>query len=323
MTPESDIPSVGTLSQCPLCGSNKLKGRCVPGHWIGEEVFGSYRAQLGLCQCRTCSFVFVNPRPNQALLNVFYSGAKYSPHQHIQCGLVQQKSAEFVLSVLAKHVDFCRGRKLLDWGCGGGFFLKSAARSGWDATGFDVSTEALEACRKQDLIVTNRVDDLQENSFDVITLIHVVEHVSDFGQLFVLLKRLLARNGRLFIEVPNSKSLRAILCRRFLTRYANFDERFRSFPIHLSYFSRATLVQLLCKYQFQVEAISTCSMGIEQLIRRKPSSGGAPVLPATTAIQKRPPGGMRRVIQSGKDIVKHALFDLGMGDTLVVIARRQ
>ncbi len=320
MASESDVPSVETLPHCPLCGSNKLKRRRVPEHRIGEDVFGPYRTQLGLCQCHSCSFVFISPRPNQALLDVFYSGSSYSPHKHIQCASVQEKNAQFVLSVLARHMGRCRGRRLLDWGCGGGFFLKCAGGSGWDATGFDVSSEALESCRKARLTVANRVDELQENSFDAITLIHVLEHVTDPGSLLGVLKRLLAQDGRLFIEVPNSKSLRAILSRPFLIRHANFDERFRSFPIHLSYFSRATLVDLLRKHGFQVVAISSCGMGIEQLIRRPPSSTTAPGPAATAAGQKR--GGMGRVIQAGKKMIKRAFFGLGLGDSLVVIARR-
>jgi len=323
MTPESEIPSVEPLSYCLVCGSNKLKRRRVPGHWIGEDVFGPYKTQLGLCQCLTCSFVFVNPRPNEALLNAFYSGSNYRPHRHIQSESVQEGNARFVLSVLAEHEDCCRGKRLLDWGCGGGFFLKSAASFGWDATGYDVSAEALESCRKERLMVVGNVDELPENSFDVITLVHVLEHIANPGPLLVSLKRLLAPNGRLFVEVPNSKSLRATLAHPLLIRCANFDERFRSFPIHLSYFSRATLVKLLRKCEFQVETLSTCGMGIEQLIRRKRPSISASVETATATGHKQPPDGMRRVIRRAKYIVKNVFFGLGMGDSLVVVARRQ
>ncbi len=224
------------LTKCLICESGSLKRLAVPGHWSGEEFFRPYREQFGLCKCRSCSFIFTNPRPSQWLPDLFYRGETYSPHDP-DFSLEARKKAEFLLSQFEKHVWSSSERKLLDFGCGGGFLLKRPAASGWDAIGFDIGDRALASCRQQGLRVTDQIEQLRRHRFDIVMLSHVLEHIAEHGALLELLKGLLSEQGKLFIEVPNVRSLRARLSLPFISTHCGFDERYRAFPTHLSYFS--------------------------------------------------------------------------------------
>ncbi len=305
---------VKTLGRCPVCGGTRLRKLPAPGHWIGEEVFGDYEGQFALSRCLECSLVFVNPAPSQELLERFYSGDNYSCHQP-NATTPARRGAEFVLALLREYLPPSAGRRLLDFGCGGGSFLEVAVQQGWEAIGYDVGPSALKACSGRGLHVVSRLEECAPASFDAITLNHVFEHLEDPGTVLQSLKHLLTAEGRLLIEVPNWRSLRARLSLPLLSRHFGFDERFRAFPIHLSYFTRSSLELLLRQNGFRIEKSTTVGFGLEELIRRGPDK--APT-PATRGLAEPQPR------LNGKNWVKQQckkwFFRLGWGENLLVIA---
>lgn len=99
---------------------------------------------------------------------------------------------------------------LLDVGCGSGSFVRRALEMGVTAEGCDPDERAVAACLSQGLsvirgdIYSERLDGKQ---FDVITLNHVVEHVSDPCKFLERLYELLVPGGLLWIALPNPNSL--------------------------------------------------------------------------------------------------------------------
>ncbi len=112
-----------------------------------------------------------------------------------------------------------RGR-ILDVGCGVGFFPRFAADAGWQAWGYEISKEAVAWGQRElelDTLCAGRVEDsgFSPGSFDVVTLWDVIEHISEPVPLLRYCRTLLRPGGVLFIQTPNAnfQLLRARLMR--------------------------------------------------------------------------------------------------------------
>jgi 2-polyprenyl-3-methyl-5-hydroxy-6-metoxy-1,4-benzoquinol methylase len=104
------------------------------------------------------------------------------------------------------------GSKLLDIGCGPGWFLKAARIRGFDSQGVDVATGAVEFAIGT-LKVQASTDTIEElvgrgSRFDVVTLWHVLEHFHDPLAQLKEIRKLLVPGGLIAIEVPNLNSLK-------------------------------------------------------------------------------------------------------------------
>ena len=102
-----------------------------------------------------------------------------------------------------------RGR-LLDVGCGLGFFVKRVAEvPGWDAHGYEISPQAVAFARERlglANVFCGKVESsgFPSGSFDVITLWDVIEHIPDPDPLLSYLGSLLRDDGMLCLHTPNA-----------------------------------------------------------------------------------------------------------------------
>ena len=296
-----------TLDGCPLCFGISVRKLPVPRRLIGKEVFSSGRGELGLRRCQECSLVFVSPRPGPALLDAFYSCESYSCHSP---AAGSASTAKFLLECVARHGPY-RGERFLDFGCGGGFLLRAALNDHWKAFGHDVGQRALASCKAQGLIATSNLEELAPPDFDVIFLNHVFEHVADPEAVLSHCRRLLNKRGKLFIVVPNLSGLRARLSFPLLSRHCNIDERYRAFPIHLFYYSPRTLSQTLQKHGFNVTAVETFGLGMDEFISR--GYVGSNEGSKKSRVKKN---------RLSRQIIKKALFSARLGENLLVVAQR-
>jgi SAM-dependent methyltransferase len=143
------------------------------------------------------------------------------------------------LDRIEKHAS--RGR-ILDIGSAWGFFLYVCRERGWDAWGVDPARVESEYARRRFglPIVTGTLADARfpSESFDVVTLWHVLEHLPDpVGELGEI-RRILKPGGLLVISVPTAHSLK------------DFD--YGPVPLHCWYFERTTLSVLIEREGFRV-----------------------------------------------------------------------
>ena len=150
--------------------------------------------------------------------------------------------------------------RILDVGCGKGFFLKRASERGWDAYGQELSPHAVSFARER-LGLTHvdlgRIENVSfpPDMFRVITLWDVIEHLPDPGPILAKSAQLLGERGVLFIQTPNIEfHLPYARAKRLLARGPIF-KRSRKHLLeakhHLVQFSRATLTRMLTKAGFR------------------------------------------------------------------------
>lgn len=131
--------------------------------------------------------------------------------------------------------------RLLDIGCAYGYFVELAIRAGYDAYGIDPSTHAAAKAkaRLNGRIAEGTIGSVKfpGNHFDVITMLDVVEHLSDPRADLRRAAQLLAPDGRILIATGDTESLAA----RLLGRRWSFYHP----PQHLYFFNKATMTTLL------------------------------------------------------------------------------
>jgi 2-polyprenyl-3-methyl-5-hydroxy-6-metoxy-1,4-benzoquinol methylase len=130
---------------------------------------------------------------------------------------------------------------LLDAGCATGLFLEVARAGGWDVEGMDISEFALARARERGFRVRQgTLPDpvMRSESYDVITLWDVIEHVPDPAAVVRECHRLLKPGGVLAMSTPDAGSLPARLLRGKWLGFRSIDE-------HLYFFSRASMTAML------------------------------------------------------------------------------
>lgn len=224
-------------NKCPWCGSNKAQINL----WLKDEFLT--KEDFHICECLNCGLLYTMPRPSKEKIGAYYKSDEYYSHQENKKGFVP-RLYEAIKKINLKHKFRLASRdlpvgKLLDIGCGVGDFLHVAENKGWQCTGIEPSEEAREIARqriKGDLLYSEDLNHLPDQSFDLITMWHVLEHVDDLKWQVAQLQRLIKPNGRIVIAVPNYRSYDG----RFYNAYwAAYDV-----PRHLNHFNRIVLTKI-------------------------------------------------------------------------------
>jgi 2-polyprenyl-3-methyl-5-hydroxy-6-metoxy-1,4-benzoquinol methylase len=132
--------------------------------------------------------------------------------------------------------------KILDVGSGTGAFVNEMKQNGWQATGLEPDTGARKIAKEVfncELKNTDEFFSLPPDSFDAITMWHVLEHVHDLQSYLSQLKNLLREDGRLIVAVPNYTSFDASVYKEYWAAY--------DVPRHLYHFSPDSMKRLIEK----------------------------------------------------------------------------
>lgn len=145
--------------------------------------------------------------------------------------------------------------KLLDVGAGLGLFLSLAKENDWDVYGTEVSDYALSNLKSSlgPNIFSGFIEevDIPSESFDVVTLWHVLEHTTNPLSCLTQVKRILKKNGLVFVAVPNTNSL-FLFFRKLFKRESQFLFDEKTHEPHLYFFSPKTLKEMVAKAGFKV-----------------------------------------------------------------------
>lgn len=220
--------------KCPWCESEKTK---IHLH-LKDEFLSKENFQIH--ECLNCGLLFTEPRPTKERIGEYYKSEEYYSHQENKKGLIP-KIYENVkaINLKAKYKMATKGLEkgiILDIGCGVGDFLHMMEQNGWETIGIEPSAEAKDIARKRmkaKLLSPEEITNLKEESLDLITMWHVLEHVDDLKSEVQHLYRLLKRGGRLVLALPNFQSFDAQYYKQFWAAY--------DVPRHLNHFCRKSI----------------------------------------------------------------------------------
>ena len=224
-------------NKCPWCGSEKAQINL----WLKDEFLS--KEDFHICECLNCGLSYTMPRPDKEKIGEYYKSEEYYSHQENKKGFIP-RLYESVKKVNLKHkyklaTQGMSVGKMLDIGCGVGDFLHTAEEQGWACTGVEPSEDAKSIAKtriKADIINSEALENIPDESFDVITMWHVLEHVDDLKWQIEQLYRLTKTGGRIVIAVPNYKSYDG---QYYKELWAAYDV-----PRHLNHFNRNTLTKM-------------------------------------------------------------------------------
>ena len=149
--------------------------------------------------------------------------------------------------VLERIEKLANKGKLLDIGSSAGFFLAEAKSRGWETTGIEFSKWSKKYAEEHFglTIYDQPLEKLNwpKESFDAITMLDVIEHLTDPRQVLSEVKKILKPDGILVITTPNIYSLAARLAK---------EKWYAILPGHLFYFSPKTLEKILAEAGFRI-----------------------------------------------------------------------
>ena len=224
-------------NKCPWCQSEKAHLHLsLKDYFLTQEPFE-------IMVCEDCGLLYTTPKPSDEKLGDYYKSDEYYSHQENKKGFIP-RVYEAVKSVNLKHkiAIATQGKepgRLLDIGCGVGDFLHFAEQNGWQCTGAEPSDDASSIAKKRikaEIMLPKDLEKLPDESFDVITMWHVLEHVSDLQWQVNQLNRLLKKGGRLVIALPNFRSYDA---QYYKDKWAAYDV-----PRHLNHFSQDPIAKI-------------------------------------------------------------------------------
>ena len=227
-------------SFCAVCGEKAATiWRTAPDNLVGgTEIYTAVR-------CVRCGLIRLDPRPDADAMTAAYAATTYAraegEAETAELGkrldVFFTKQAERALADYGKSTP---GR-LLDVGCGDGRFLAAMQAHGWQVEGLETDPVAADLARRRtnSTIYETYLENapLAEASFDMVSLLHVLEHVPDPKETIASAFRLLAPGGMLLLALPNAGCVEAEI---FGTKWYPLD-----LPRHYWGFTPPTLTRLV------------------------------------------------------------------------------
>ena len=236
---------------CNLCGRDEYRVRfpaTAEADVLRVDAFRCTHAGYGhhpqIVECSHCGLVYANPRwPTGTVLDA-YTAVEDETYVEERHG--RELTFRHHLRQIERIVGPADGRALLDVGAYIGVFVEVAAAGGWRAEGVEPSAWAAAEARRRGLTVhpgTLESAALLPESFDVITLWDVIEHLSDPAAELERARRLLRPGGWL---VAHTMDISSPLARLMGPRWPWLMD------MHLYYFDRRTLPAMFAAHGFEV-----------------------------------------------------------------------
>jgi 2-polyprenyl-3-methyl-5-hydroxy-6-metoxy-1,4-benzoquinol methylase len=217
----------------------------VKDHSVSKETFGLHHDEK-------LDLLITFPKPTETELPSYYESEDYISHTDGKRTLFE-KVYQYIKDIALKNkLNLINGLQpdkgnLLDIGAGTGDFLAVAKQNGWKITGIEPNEKAKNIAINKGISFVENSELLEKESFDTITMWHVLEHVPDLELQIKELKRLLKPNGTILIAVPNFNSYDA---KHYGSYWAAYDV-----PRHLWHFSKTAIKLLFEKQDLHLQKV--------------------------------------------------------------------
>lgn len=252
--------SMKHIKSCDLCNKKKFS-------FLFKDSDKFYKIPKRYClyKCRNCGLIFVNPQPNNKELAIHYPPDKYVSFKtskvtkfvRLLYKIFYKENSNFFLKILfwplkkfTRPTKIIPGAKFLDVGCGSGNFLLRMKNFGMDLHGVEPGDFNQDIVKKHKLKIFKgflHQARFPSDYFDIITMSHVIEHVSNPTDTLRELRRILKPGGALIISLPQRTALSYYIFGKY---WAGFD-----IPRHLYTFSLNNLQDYFKKTKLKLKKI--------------------------------------------------------------------
>ena len=198
---------------CPVCLNASTEPALTGRDWLFESTTKTFT----LHSCASCRCLFLDPMPGDEEIAQFYPAQYWWNSSKAQDRPLKKLESIYRKFVLRDHVAFIvrasgnrAGLDLLDVGCGSGTLLGLLKQRGFRPLGVDFSAEAARIAETENgvRVVVGSLDQARfpDASFDLVTLFHVMEHVTNPRSVLAEVSRILKPGGALVLQVPNIDS---------------------------------------------------------------------------------------------------------------------
>jgi SAM-dependent methyltransferase len=300
------------MSACLVCGCD----RYATLFQASDRLYRTTTREFAVVRCGECGLVRLHPEPAPGELHLYYPENYWFAPDATAASRMEERYRRLVLRDHVRFVEQALGGSraagpLLDVGCGGGLFLGMMRERGFRVLGLDNSRDAAAiAWRRQGVPAVCGM--LEHAPFPMgsvagLTMFHVLEHLYDPRTYLIAAHNLLARDGRLVVQVPNAASWQFRLLGR---RWNGVDV-----PRHLFDFRDRDLEKLLDSCGFEVLRRKYFSL------RDNPAGLASSLAPSLDPMARR----VRRMAESGgarllKDLAYLALVAAALPFTVAEAA---
>jgi SAM-dependent methyltransferase len=232
---------------CPVCSSEAVHAVLrVKDHSVSGEYFN-------ILECSRCSLRFTAGVPDREHIGRYYQSENYISHSNTRKGLVNALYHRVRAHTLRSKYRLIRSLtgmeqgKHLDIGAGTGAFVRQMRARGWQSEGIEPDETARAVALRDhriSLLPAGALPRFSAQTFDAVSLWHVLEHVHDLYPYLDQIKKIMKPAGKLFIAVPNYLSYDGM---KYRENWAAYDV-----PRHLYHFSPASMKYLLDNSGFRL-----------------------------------------------------------------------
>jgi len=253
------------LNQCPICMSDRIfllyRGIAVRTEWQDGKKWPVW-------SCRSCQHAFTNPQPSPNQLEKYYD-ANYTAYSDDH-GTTDFDSALRTAKKFHefRYVRINQGLRILDVGCGGGFFLRICRELGAEIFGVEPSKHGVKTCRANAVPVFHgsltEYIETKPLPFDLVTCNHVIEHHPRPVDFLKEMASLKTPDGKVWMSVPNASSI--------FSRILRYRWHSSDLPVHLHHFSIHSFQKAVQMAELNIDNLQTASAGsvpssVSQILR--------------------------------------------------------
>ncbi len=253
-----DAPGAWNILSCRNCGLLWLDPQPIASEM--SRLYGKYFTHHATASGTSSRLDSLRVKLGKAVFSEYYGYRRSNEEAAIGAlwkGLSRLAGVRDIFCFQIMGLDAARRGRLLDVGCGDGAFLARMKSLGWEAVGVELDEKAAHIAKTEFnvevFVGTLETAGFADESFDAITLNHVIEHVGDPLELLCRCRNLLRSGGRLVVTTPNAESLGHKIFRE--------DWRGLEVPRHLMVFSLRTLKQLASEAGLSIGALRTSARG--------------------------------------------------------------
>lgn len=233
--------------RCIICGGEQDESELIHRGTRNEP-------KVNVLKCKICGHVYLDSREynkeddykEEQMRKTSYNNqqgefSKISFEEWKKSSLKDDKRRSETL------LNLClQGKKILDFGCGCGGFIRCLKDNGISADGVELSQEAIQILNQEGHRVFRDISET-EDMYDIITMFHVIEHLNEPDVVLKQIKKYLKPNGILICETPNSDD--ALLSRFQSSAFGDFTY----WSEHVNLYSSLNLEKLMKRNGFETK----------------------------------------------------------------------